>query len=182
MARSDSQTKNASGISEMIRKTLKTVAILGCFALLWLILVGNAHPQESFVGALSVAATAWFALFARRAQRRRFDYSLRDLLQVRRVPWNVLTDAWRVTGVLLHDLFAGQVASSSYFVLPFKLSQSHAGLDGREVLAVAYATASPNSIVLGVRRGDGKILLHLLEEAPLSSVMTALCMGSRRDT
>jgi hypothetical protein len=165
----------------MIRRTLKTIAMLGCVALLWLVLVGNAHLQESLMGALSVAGTAWFVLFARRAQQRRFHYTMRDLLQIRRVPWNVLTDDWRVTCVLLRDLATSHPPASSYIVLPFELSEPDVGLDGREVLAVAYATASPNSIVLGVRRDDRQILMHLLEEAPLSSVVVALCMGPRRD-
>jgi multisubunit Na+/H+ antiporter MnhE subunit len=164
-----------------MRTGWQTLARVVVFALLWLVLVGDFQRQELLVGAFAVAGAAFFYVAVQRAQQDCFSYKWKDLRQVWRVPGNILLDALRVTKVLLRDVFIERTPSS-LLVATFKPSHHVNDLDGREVLAVAYTTASPNSIVLGVHRERSQILLHLLEPAPVSPSMRALGIGSEKQT
>ncbi len=162
-----------------MRARWKTLVRVTIFALLWLVLVGDFQRQELLVGAFSVAGATLFYIAVRRAQEDCFSYKWKDLLQVWRVPGNILLDALRVTKVLLRSIFTAPIGSS-FLVATFKPSHQGNDLDGREVLAVAYTTASPNSIVLGVHRKRNQILVHLLEPTPVSPSMRALGIGPEK--
>ena len=161
-------------------RILKTVATVGGLTLLWLVLVGDFQPQELLVGALSVAGTTVFVVFVRRAQEQHFRYKVRDVVRGWRVPGNIVADTFRV-GKVLRDVWTGTPPRSCYVVSPFDGSHANPVCGGREVLAVAYMTASPNSIVLGVDTDRGQMLIHLLERAPLSSMAKDLGAGARGD-
>jgi multisubunit Na+/H+ antiporter MnhE subunit len=162
-----------------MRTGWQTLARAVVFALLWLVLVGDFQRQELLVGAFAVAGAALFYAAVRRAQEHGFFYRWKDLRQVWRVPGNILLDALRVTNFLLRDVFAERT-QSRLLVATFKPSHRGSDLDGREVLAVAYTTASPNSIVLGVHRKRNEILVHLLEPTPVSPSMRALGIGPEK--
>ncbi len=62
----------------------------------------------------------------------------------------------------------GRRAPSLFRSVPWRRITKSAYDTGARTLAVAYATASPNMIVVGIDCARGQMLFHQIEEADLS--------------
>ena len=159
------------------------VSIL-CLPLLWVLFVGDFQAQELMVGTVCVIATASFCHLIFGMASDHIQFSLLDILQIRRVPGTILGDTVRVVALLGRDLFTGR-RTGSYYVglrcagISVSKSAGDRGLTeeaqrmGREVLAVSYISASPNSIVLSINMREQFMLVHQLQHTPPSKLAQA---------
>jgi hypothetical protein len=84
-----------------------------------------------------------------------------------RIPLYVAIDIWVITLVLFKDLFGIEKADSLFRVSGFQTAKKAPVLVARRVLAIAYTSASPNAIVLGIDYTCSRMLFHQLRRAPL---------------
>lgn len=145
-----------------------TVAVV-CMAVEWIMLVAGLKPHEMIVGACSVAVAAVFVWRALQLSER-LDIRARDVLTAWRIPGIMLGDAWTVTVVLLKDLFGGQPAPSAYRATAFRTAADDPLMVARRVLATAYTTSTPNSIVIGIDPQQSLMLVHQLKLSPPSAL------------
>ncbi len=139
-----------------------------------MVFVAGLKGQEMLVGAICTAASAAFLCYAWRARPVHLEFKAPDVIQGWRVPGDIVKDAGVVCRVLYRDLFRLRKVDSAYVVHHFEASETNRLKRAREVLAVTYMTASPNTIVLGVDQEAKLILLHQLEAEPLPEVARAL--------
>ncbi len=155
-------------------------AIAAAMFVLWLVFVAGFKPQEMLVGALSTAASAAFLAFVWQARPAQVNLRPSDLAQIVHVPASIAQDALLVVRVLWQDLTGRRKAESVYAVYGFEASERDRLLRGREVLAVTYMTASPNTIVLGVDQRERLLLLHQLKATSLPAMARDLGASERR--
>jgi multisubunit Na+/H+ antiporter MnhE subunit len=162
----------ASGLRKISGGVLAlSVAVM---ALEWILLVAGVKRDEMIVGALCVIAAVLFLQFVYRAERQKLDIRLKDLATSWRLPWYILTDAWVITLVLLKDLLGIKRASSFYRVCGFKTSKTDPLLSARRVLATAFTTVTPNSIVIGIDYEQSRMLFHQLQRSSVSKMTQEL--------
>ncbi len=65
-------------------------------------------------------------------------------------------------------------AGSYYRVCGFATSKEDPRLIGRRVLATAYTSASPNSIVIGIDFTQSRMLVHQVERREISALAQEL--------
>ncbi len=148
-------------------------------AALWVVFVAGFQPNEMLVGAGSVAASVAFLSLMWRAQQDHVLFRARDVAQVWRVPGQVAGDAFAILRLLWQDLAGGSRPPSTYEVYRFDAAPPCPEVVGRELLAVAYLTASPNSIVLGVDERLRMLMVHQLASGPTPELARRLGVGVR---
>lgn len=141
---------------------------------LWVILVGRPSPHEMELGAACAGSTVAFTLFMVRTAGVRIELRLRDLVQGWRIPWYVASDAVVVLSVLMRDVLHVEGARNLYRVCGFDSSKRDPVRIARTVLAVAYATCSPNCIVIGIDQAQSRMLFHQLHRSPVPKMLRAL--------
>ena len=123
--------------------------------------------------AVATAATAAVVTMAR-AGGVRFRFHLRDLVQVWRLPWYIVTGTAQVLLGLWQQL-AGGGADSRLATVPFDTGNPvDPAAAGRRALAVTYTTATPNCIVLGLVEDQGRMLYHQILPGPLPTMTRRL--------
>ncbi len=158
-----------SAPAKPLRK-VSLVAVAVVAALLageWILFTAGVKAQEMLVGAFAVVLSLVFLLVVWQHSTQRIQLSAADVLQVWRLPWYLLSDAWTVTRVLVLDL-CGKRAGSFYRVSGFRTSREQPDLVGKRVLATLYASMSPNSIILGVDWKQSRMLTHQIARSPVS--------------
>ncbi|MGC1869801.1 MAG: hypothetical protein WA700_02480 [Acidobacteriaceae bacterium] len=133
----------------------------------WILLVAGTHIDEMIVGAASVLASGVFLFVAHRTSTLHTDFRLADMAKGWRIPWYVISDIFVITIVLFKDLFGIEKAKSLFRVSGFQTAKKDPVLAARRVLAIAYTSASPNTIVLGIDYTCSRMLFHQLKRAPL---------------
>ena len=161
---------------EAVRSLLFAVAAMSA---LWIVFVAGFHPQEMLVGAACVAAAVGLLSAMWRAQTDHVAFHARDVAQVWRVPGQGAGDALLILRVLGRDLLGKEAAGSIDEVHSFDTAPPCGETLGRELLAVAYVTASPNSIVLGIDQKKGLLLMHQLAPSPTPELARKLGAGDR---
>lgn len=150
-----------------------SAAILALAFLAWLAFVGNRSPQELALGAACAVFCAAATLLTWKAMELSIAFDLREVLLLLRLPADVLRDAWLILTALARDLFLGEPAGSHLRAVPFaRGSGPQARL--RHVLAVAYTSVSPNSIVIGIDAPQNLMLIHQILPRPISTVTRRL--------
>jgi hypothetical protein len=133
----------------------------------WILLVAGTHIDEMIVGAASVLASGAFLFVAHRTSTLHTNFRLSDMAKSWRIPLYVIIDIWVITLVLFKDLFGIEKAKSLFRVSGFQTGKKDPVLVARRVLAIAYTSASPNTIVLGIDYTCSRMLFHQLKRAPL---------------
>jgi len=145
----------------------------------WIACVASLDLHELLLGLPAVLASVAFSFYAIRKLPIRFRPSLANLAEIWRVPGYVVIDLVRVLRVLALDL-AGSRASSLFRAARWRANSD----DPRELacraLAVAYATVSPNCVVVGIDHKRRQILFHQLKKSPISEMMRRLGAGAAR--
>lgn len=140
----------------------------------WILLVAGVKRDEMIAGAVSVLAAGLFLQLVYRAENQKLDIRLKDLATCWRLPWYILNDAWVVTLILIKDLLGIRRASSFYRVCGFKTSKTDPLLTARRVLATAFTTVTPNSIVIGIDYEQSRMLFHQLQRSSVSKMTQEL--------
>ena len=143
-------------------------------ALLWIVFVGGARPDETIVGAGVAVFSLGFLYQIWRTETLNIDLHTRDLAQGWRIPWDVSTDVCAIIAVLVKDLFGVKRAGSFYRVSGFKTRRSDPRFAARRVLATFYTTMSPNCIVIGIDYRRGRMLFHQLKRSSIPKIAQAL--------
>jgi hypothetical protein len=157
--------------------------LLAVFAILlmaaeWILLVSGTRPHEMIVGAICVLVSALFLAGVKKMSTLVLDFHVSDVIQGWRIPWYVLGDCYTITAVLLRDLFTSRRAESLYRVSGFKTSKDDPRLVARRVLATAYTTTAPNSIVIGIDFNQSRMLFHEIKRSGVSEMTKRLGANS----
>src|SRR4051812_33906346 len=122
---------------------------------LYLLYAGiSAHEIVVGAGAAMVAAAAVEAV--RGTEHPRFLPHLSWIARALRLPWEVVRD----TGLLLKNLARG--GDGRFVRVPIEAGGEDAHGVARRTLETFYRTLPPNSIVIGIDRERGEILMHIL--------------------
>jgi hypothetical protein len=140
----------------------------------WILLVAGVKLHEMIVGAFSIAASAVFLYAIHRTETQRFDFQWSDVFTGWRVPGYLLSDLYQITVALLRDLLGMGKAGSFYRVCDFKTAKAAPRLVARRVLATAYTSATPNSIVIGIDYEQNRLLLHQVVRSPITKMARLL--------
>lgn len=140
----------------------------------WILLVAGTHINEMIVGAASVLASGAFLFLVHRSSTLHTDFRLSDMAKGWRIPWYVVSDIFVITIVLFKDLFGIEKAKSLFRVSGFQTGKEDPILVVRRVLATAYTSASPNTIVLGIDYTSSRMLFHQLKRTPLPQMTNDL--------
>jgi multisubunit Na+/H+ antiporter MnhE subunit len=141
---------------------------------LWILLVGGIRLDEMIVGAAVVLVSAAFLSHLWSVESLRLDFCWADVRTCWRIPWYVASDIGKVVVVFLKDVSGIEAAKSLYRVCGFKTSKSDARLVARRVLATAYSTMTPNSIVIGIDYRQSRMLFHQIVRSPVAQMMKEL--------
>ena len=141
--------------------------------LCWVTFTASLKWHELLVGLAASALTVLFFANLLRTETLNIELRGRDLIQLWRIPWYVLSGCWEITWLLLNDL-AGKRAGSFYRDCGFKTRRRDPTLMGRTALAIAYTTTAPNFIVIGIDPEQSLMLFHQLDRSTIPKMTQAL--------
>lgn len=156
------------------KRALHLVITAAIVAVGWLGLVSNTQRHELILDACIVVVLTLFAAQLFRTNWLRLHFEVRDVLQCWRIQWYVLSKCWEITVVLFRDAFLGRRAGSYYRACSFRISRRDPILLARSVLTVAYTTAAPNFIVIGIDADQKQMLFHQIERNSVPRMCQAL--------
>ncbi len=132
---------------------------------LWFICVASFKLHEVLLGIAATAVSVAFAVFVVRIQELPFDPALHHLLECWRLPWYILSGAMEIVLVFFKDL-AGHRAASLFRSAPFDTGgETDHRATARRVLAIAYTTAAPNFVIIGIDCKHRQMLFHQVERS-----------------
>jgi multisubunit Na+/H+ antiporter MnhE subunit len=132
----------------------------GCVAL-EAVLVGKIDEQETPVGAVLAAVAALAAVRALIASGRRYEPRAQALLALPRLAIAVVRDAIIVTGVVVRAL-RGKTPDDRFEEMPLDAGGQDRRTGVARALAVAAASAGPNSVVVDVDPARNVMVVHRL--------------------
>ena len=140
------------------------------FYVLWFVLVGSLAPNERIVGAGAAAlgATASHAVWS--AHFARFSIEPRLVAQALHLVVDVFSETVVVLDVLWQQVARGRPAESLFRVVPFEAGGEDPRSVARRALAVAFTTASPNFVAIGIDETKGVMLYHQLRETAVPAL------------
>ncbi|TMA33768.1 MAG: hypothetical protein E6J88_00480 [Deltaproteobacteria bacterium] len=74
-------------------------------------------------------------------------------------------------------MFLGRSAESLFFSVPFDAGGDDDESAFRRALAVAYTSATPNSVVIGIDRKRGLLIYHQLRKSRIAEMTRRLGAG-----
>jgi len=161
------------------RKAAQSIFLCVALSVFWIACVATFHVHEMLVGAGAVTLALGFSIFVVRTLPLHFRPTLRDLLELWRLPAYMAIDVAQVTLVLAKDLL-GKAAPSLFRATPW----APVGEDGQSVakrtLAIAGTTVSPNFIVIGIDCKRRQLLFHQLKDTPVPVMTQRLGAGAGR--
>lgn len=141
---------------------------------LWVLFVGTSSRDEMIVGVAASAASIAFILFVAGSSRMEIALRPRDLIQIWRIPWYIISGVYEITVIFFRDLLHLAPAESLYRVCGLDSSTHDPVRKARTMLAVAYTTTAPNFIVIGVDASRSRMLFHQLEASTVPKMTKAL--------
>lgn len=143
------------------------VATLAAAALWTLFVWSSINAHEMYLGAGCLVLTLVFVYSVARTVGLKLIFRARDLAQAWHIPWAIVTGALTITWVLIKDLLRVEPAQNLFRVCGFDSSRHDPVRIARTVLAVAYTTATPNSIVIGIDPAQSRLLLHQISRSSI---------------
>ncbi|MGI4827988.1 MAG: hypothetical protein ACRYFU_07340 [Janthinobacterium lividum] len=166
-----SKHQHAGGVFDRPLQLLCVTAVL--LALSWIAFVGSLHLHEMIVGVVVVGLSTAFCRLVYRSEKIAFDFRLRDVAQCWRIPWYIAARCAQITWLLVKDLLGDRVGSF-YRVCGFRGGTRDPIAVGRSALAIAFSTAAPNFIVIGIDPHQNHMLFHQIERSDLSKMTQEL--------
>lgn len=149
----------------------------------WMSFVGNFSSQEFLLGGGCALLTTAFCLLTWSAMALPVRARAADFLPLLRAPWDVARDSWIVIAALAKDLAGIARTQSLVCAAAFERSKDERGKDKRSkdergfmrrVLAVAFTTISPNSIVIGIDETQGQMIYHQIVRSGVPAIAKRL--------
>ncbi len=156
-----------------VRTTGWLIAVVALAFLAWMAFVGDLSPQEMELGAAGAVFCGAACLLTWKAMGLSIAFDLRDVLELWHLPWNATRDAGTITWALAKDLLHLARAGSHLRAIPFRGQSGPCGRL-RRVLAVAYTSVTPNSIVIGIDAERKLLLVHQIVPSKLSEMTRRL--------
>ena len=141
---------------------------------LWVLFVASGNPHELVLGVAVSVATLMFTIFVCRSSQVALTLRARDVMQLWRIPGYVVSGVYTVAAVAMKDLVGGKRAASLYRVCGFDTSLHDPVRQARTILAIAYTTATPNFIVIGVDPAQSRMLFHQIAPTTVPKMTKAL--------
>jgi len=131
--------------------------------LLWHVFVGKLQLDEAAFGVVcaAVAAFAGQIVFEKHVAPLRAQW--RNVGQIWRMPKYLVVGGWEIVCVLARQLVLGKPAESLFYSVPFDAGGEDEESAFRRALAVAYTTATPNFVVVGIDREGGRLIYHQIK-------------------
>jgi len=136
------------------------------FALMMLY-VGKIAPDEALFAAVGsvVTATASKIVLENRIAPLRTEW--RAVAQIWRVPKYVVVGTWEIVAVLARQIFLGKPAESLFYGVRFEGGGDDDESAFRRALAIAYTTATPNFVIVGMDRDRGLLVYHQIQRSEI---------------
>jgi multisubunit Na+/H+ antiporter MnhE subunit len=153
---------------------LPWIAIWSCFFLLWHVFVGKIALDVAIfaaLGSLLATVAAWIVFREHLAPVRT---GWRNLAQAVHIPKLIVTGTWEILAVLARHLFLGQRAPSLFFEVPFDTGGDDDESTFRRALAIAYATATPNFVVVDIDRERRVLVYHQIRKSDVPPMLKNL--------
>ena len=140
---------------------------------LWMMFVSLLQWNELFAGLVAALIGGVADAVVKSTDLASFRPKPRDLLLIFRVAGEVVQN----TAVVLVELFrriGGAPSRSALQVVPFEAAGDERESSSRRALAILYSTLPPNSIVVGIDKQRGYLMMHQLVPQPESTVTRQL--------
>jgi multisubunit Na+/H+ antiporter MnhE subunit len=143
------------------------------FALM-LLYVGKIAPDEILFAAAgsTVSATASRIVLEKHVAPLRAQW--RAAAQIWRVPKYIVVGTWEIVAVLAKQIFLGKPAESLFFGVPFEVGGDDDESSFRRALAIAYTTATPNFVIVGIDRDRGLLVYHQIKASEIPEMTKRL--------
>lgn len=141
-----------------------------CFIGLWFVFVYQLSLIELIAGAAVAAVTIAALEISLQAVPLRFQPKPAWLLCTFKLPATVVRDMAILVRALAR-LMAGKKIPARFQVTHFRGIGEDPRANAKRVLAVAFTTVSPNSVVVGIDRKSGLVLFHELEATPVPEMI-----------
>ena len=142
---------------------LSWLALWSLSFVLMLLYAGKLAPDEALFAAIGsvVTATASKTVLEKRIAPLRTEW--RAVAQVFRLPKYVVSGTWEICAVLARQLLLRKPAGSLFFSVPFEVGGDDDESAFRRALAIAFTTATPNFVILGIDRERGLLVYHQIK-------------------
>lgn len=164
------------GMLRRSRIAFRVTVLASTLLIFWIACVGSFHIHELEIGIPAILIALIFCLFTVRKLPLSFQPSAAELAQVWRLPWDVVRDIIQIVSVLVHDL-AGKPAPWLFRAVGWRDNAETGQGTARRALATAYATVSPNFIMVGIDRELGQMLFHQLHASEVPQLAQRLGAG-----
>jgi multisubunit Na+/H+ antiporter MnhE subunit len=165
---------SSSAVSRRLRHPVLFFLSILLAPALWILFVASGKIHELLVGAIASLATVLFTLFVCRSSGEELVLRPCDVIQIWRLPWCIARGVSQITLVAFKDLLGVKPAESLYRVCGFDTTTHDPVRRARTVMAIAYTTASPNFIVIGVDPAQSRMIFHQIESSTISKMTKAL--------
>jgi multisubunit Na+/H+ antiporter MnhE subunit len=160
-------------MNSRLRSALQTLVCAVTLFVFWVACVSTLRVHELLVGGVAVLLSAVASIAVIRTLPLHFKPSLANLMEAWRIPGYVAVDTWVVTLALARDLM-GRRAPSLFRSAPWRWNKNSGPDTAARTLAVAYTTASPNMVVVGIDCERGQILFHQLHKSAVPAMTRRL--------
>jgi len=145
--------------------------------LLWFLYVGKLQPDEALFGVAGSALAAFASQIVFEKHIAPLRAQWRAVAQLWRLPKELVVGGWQIVAVLAEQVFSGRPAESLFFSVPFDAGGDDDESAFRRALAVAYTSATPNSVVIGIDRKRGLLIYHQLRKSRIAEMTRRLGAG-----
>jgi multisubunit Na+/H+ antiporter MnhE subunit len=132
-------------------------------AAFWMVLTDSVHIVELLAGAVIAALAATAAEVVRRSRLARQALRPRYALGVWRVLLRAIPDVGRLTRAAFAQTLQRRPVRGELVAVPFPHTADDPDSAARRAIAVGLGSIAPNSIIVGVDREAGVLLVHQLE-------------------
>lgn len=156
-----------------MRLGLSLLSAWAGFIGLWFLFVYQLSLIELAAGAAAAALTVVAMRVSLRAVPLRFKPEARWLSRSFNLPVTVVKDMVVLLRALARLVMRKKIPSL-FQVTHFGAIADNPRANAKRVLAVAFTSVSPNSIVIGINRENGLLLFHELEKTSLPKILEEL--------
>lgn len=140
---------------------------------LWMLFVSQTQRAELVAGIFAAAFGAVADGLVKSKRLARFRPRLKWLALFALEPWYVLTGSAAIMWALGRRLM-GKKSEAQFRVVPFPAGGNDPESAARRALAITLTTVSPETIVVGIDRERGLMLLHLIAPASIPKIARRL--------
>lgn len=133
---------------------------------LWLIFANNAGFREMIAGGAAATLATWFVRMFVLRTGDCFQVRFRHAVQLVHVPAVLVSGTLTVFALIARRL-RGAAVRDEIAIVPFRAPGSSPDEKARRALAIAFFTATPNALVLGILPEENILFFHRLEAEPV---------------